>query len=377
MNNTIKKISAIGLSLTTAVCLSGATLALPTVALGATTAELQAQITALLAQIQALQAQLGTAQGTTSVPTITRDLTLGSTGDDVKTLQQFLNAQGYAVAASGVGSLGNETTTFGSLTKAALAKYQAAKGISPAAGYFGAKTRTYLSSIAATGTGTGTGTTGTTTTTTTTTAGTEGSFTVSIAASPAAATLSAGTKVPVYGIDIKVTGSDMTIDRLDLQLAVVAGAVTYNPSSFITKIYVLDGSTEVMSKSVSASDINQDAALAYWTRLTGLNFKVPVNTTKTLTIAFDTVTAIDNNRTVTINVYGVQGIRGVDTKGLNSYAALGTQRAQIFRTGGASVLTVSLNSSTPLTTIMLLMELMALIMSQCWQLTPRQLLTTP
>jgi len=132
------------------------------VAQGATVDELQAQIAALLAQIQSLQSQLGSAStggSSVSVPTITRDLTLGSTGADVKSLQVFLNAQGYTVASTGAGSPGNETTTFGSLTKAALAKFQAAKGISPAAGYFGAITRAKLSAMASTGGTTG-GTTG-------------------------------------------------------------------------------------------------------------------------------------------------------------------------------------------------------------------------
>jgi len=160
MSNTIKKISAVGLSLTVAVWLSGAALVLP-VAQGATIEELQAQISALLTQIQALQAQLGSATGSSSVsvPSITRDLTLGVKGADVKELQEFLNAQGYTVASSGAGSAGSETEYFGSLTKAALAKFQAAKGISPPAGYFGPITRSYLSSMAVgTGTGTGTGT---------------------------------------------------------------------------------------------------------------------------------------------------------------------------------------------------------------------------
>ena len=153
MSNTIKKISAIGLSLATAAWLSGAAMALP-VAQGATVDELQAQIAALLAQIQSLQSQLGSATtggSSVSVPTITRDLTLGSTGADVKSLQVFLNAQGYTVASTGAGSPGNETTTFGSLTKAALAKFQAAMGISPASGYFGSISRAKLSAMAAGG----------------------------------------------------------------------------------------------------------------------------------------------------------------------------------------------------------------------------------
>lgn len=69
------------------------------------------------------------------------NLTVGSLGSEVKMLQEFLNARGYTITNSGAGSPGNETTKFGALTKAALIKYQKAKGISPAAGYFGPKTR--------------------------------------------------------------------------------------------------------------------------------------------------------------------------------------------------------------------------------------------
>ncbi len=66
----------------------------------------------------------------------TRDLTIGSTGSDVAELQAFLVSKGYLVMPAGV-SMGY----FGSLTQAALASYQAASGIAPAAGYFGPITR--------------------------------------------------------------------------------------------------------------------------------------------------------------------------------------------------------------------------------------------
>ncbi|MEK7114111.1 MAG: peptidoglycan-binding protein [Patescibacteria group bacterium] len=69
------------------------------------------------------------------------NLTVGSLGSEVKALQMFLNSHGYTIANSGAGSPGKETTKFGGLTKAALIKYQKAKGITPAVGYFGAKTR--------------------------------------------------------------------------------------------------------------------------------------------------------------------------------------------------------------------------------------------
>ena len=70
-----------------------------------------------------------------------RDLTLGSTGADVKALQVFLNTKGFTVAQIGPGSKGQETSFFGPATMRALAQFQATRGIFPAQGYFGPKTR--------------------------------------------------------------------------------------------------------------------------------------------------------------------------------------------------------------------------------------------
>ncbi len=72
-----------------------------------------------------------------------RDLTLESRGEDVRALQLFLIAQEY---------LANDSATgyFGSLTQAALAAYQASKGIQPAVGYFGSLTRASLAQTSST-----------------------------------------------------------------------------------------------------------------------------------------------------------------------------------------------------------------------------------
>ena len=88
--------------------------------------------------------QLQTPQIPQTTYYFTRDLTLTSTGEDVRQLQIFLNASGYTVANTGAGSPGSETTYFGTLTRAALARYQAANGISPAVGYFGPITRAHI-----------------------------------------------------------------------------------------------------------------------------------------------------------------------------------------------------------------------------------------
>ena len=75
------------------------------------------------------------------------NLTLGSVGNEVKALQEYLNAHGYSVATSGAGSPRNETMRFGAATKTALIKFQRANGITPAVGYFGPKTRNFINNL--------------------------------------------------------------------------------------------------------------------------------------------------------------------------------------------------------------------------------------
>ena len=117
----------------------------------------------LTAQIEVLKTQLAALAGVPTpapagVPTpapasggvkctFTRSLFQGVSGDDVKCLQMVLNSAGYTIALSGAGSPGNETMFFGGLTKAAVAKWQAAAGVSPAAGYFGPLSRAKYDSM--------------------------------------------------------------------------------------------------------------------------------------------------------------------------------------------------------------------------------------
>src|SRR3989338_3237708 len=120
----------------------------PVIVGGATPSSNATVIAQLQAQVQALVAQLNILLAARGLPPVggsfTRDLEVGSTGDDVKALQAYLNTRGYVIASSGPGSSGNETTKFGGLTRAALVKLQKAAGITPAAGYFGPKTRAYV-----------------------------------------------------------------------------------------------------------------------------------------------------------------------------------------------------------------------------------------
>jgi hypothetical protein len=81
--------------------------------------------------------------GTPSSSNIIRNLKLRMNGDDVKSLQIYLNTHGYPVSATGPGSLNNETTFFGLKTKAAVMAFQKAHGLTPD-GIVGPKTRALM-----------------------------------------------------------------------------------------------------------------------------------------------------------------------------------------------------------------------------------------
>ncbi|MEK7510878.1 MAG: peptidoglycan-binding protein [Patescibacteria group bacterium] len=143
-NNTVARVAAVVAGL----ALVASSFAFAPAANAQSSASLEAQIAALMAQIAALQAQSG---GSASVnASFNRDLTIGSSGADVTALQNWLISKGFAIAAGATGY-------FGGQTQAALAKYQASVGITPAAGYFGPMTRAKVNASAGGSTGGSTG----------------------------------------------------------------------------------------------------------------------------------------------------------------------------------------------------------------------------
>ncbi len=126
--------------------------------------DLQKTIDELKARIEALTG--GSSAGGSSADvcpfTWTRDLRTGAVGADVKALQQFLNDdETTRVAATGVGSAGMETETFGPMTAAAVSKFQAkyrADILTPAGlvnptGFFGPGTRAKANALCVASTG--------------------------------------------------------------------------------------------------------------------------------------------------------------------------------------------------------------------------------
>ena len=91
---------------------------------------------------------------TTIIPTVgevlgvesfnfTLPIKLGSKGNEIMELQKFLNGHNFIIALTGPGSKGKETTTFGPMTKKALAKFQVANKLK-GDGVVGPTTRAFL-----------------------------------------------------------------------------------------------------------------------------------------------------------------------------------------------------------------------------------------
>lgn len=130
----------------TTVALSGVAAIVPLVAVADhTTAHtietLTAQIAALQVQLLALSA--GSAAPVAGKCSFTRSLTVGARGDDVTCLQNYLKGTGHFTYAGGA------TGYFGGVSKTAVAAWQSANSVSPAAGYFGTLSRAKYDSMVA------------------------------------------------------------------------------------------------------------------------------------------------------------------------------------------------------------------------------------
>ena len=138
-----------------------------------TVEDLTAQINSLLATIASLQAQLAgmtggsTTGGSSACYNFTQNHKMGQTGGDIMNIQKYMNANGFAVSATGAGSPGNETSYFGSRTKAAVVAWQNANaaavlapvGLSAGTGYWGSSSRAFANANCGSTTTPGTGTT--------------------------------------------------------------------------------------------------------------------------------------------------------------------------------------------------------------------------
>ena len=247
-------------------------------AMSATIAELQAQIADLLTLISSLQTQLsgmagggGTISGCT-ISSFDRSLKTGMSGDDVKCLQIVLNTDSATqVASSGVGSPGNETSYFGSLTTAAAIKFQekyaseilATYGLTSGTGYVGTTTRAKLNSLLSSGAGAGTGGTGEVGT----------AAVVSLAADTPAASQTAMNAQDVVFTKVKFSAgaNAYTVSSI----VVTRGGVAADTDVSAVKLY--DGVTQLGSTQALNTTTHKAS-------FSGLNWTIPAYSVKYLTI---------------------------------------------------------------------------------------------
>ncbi len=224
--------------------------------------------------------------------TFATNLELGDTGVDVLNLQKVLNMDtATQVAATGVGSTGEETEYFGGLTKAAVIKFQdkyasevlTPIGLTAGTGYVGAMTREKLNSMAvcdADDTGDDTGDDADDTEDDTAVTGTLEVVAVNEnVVSDGAYVNSGATGVPV--LEFTLTGSadtDVTVSSITVNHT--GGGATAD----VVTVYIYEGDTRLTTgRSLSASTKNAV--------FTGVNVAIPAGGSKTLTVKVDTLTS--------------------------------------------------------------------------------------
>jgi len=312
----------------------------------------------LLAQIAVLQSQLLALQGgSTPVPTgnvacsgvtFTRALTVGSTGSDVKCLQVLLNTNGYTLATTGAGSPGMETSYFGPITLTAVRAFQVSKGWTPA-NQVGPLTRGALNALIVTTPGTpvvpGV---------TPTTPGAEGSITVTKSVSPISGTqMNIGqTNVAVAAVDVKATGSDVVVNRVDINFTGISGSsCNVRPWTNISGVTISDGSTSKGIAVTAANTTEVTVGTTYSIRVEGLAMLVSKDTTKKITLSVDAASLPIGATTCTPTIqFGVNSVRGTDGAGISQTGPADALTASTFVivTGDTGTLTVSSNSDNPI-----------------------------
>ncbi|MBX4192421.1 peptidoglycan-binding protein, partial [Candidatus Parcubacteria bacterium] len=272
-----------------------------------------------------------TSGGAGACYTWTRDLQSGSTGADVTALQVFLNSNSATmVAASGAGSAGMETMTFGPATKAAVMKFQTANGISPAAGYFGPVTR---AAVAAKCSGGGS----TPSTPSGPLKGGEGELQINDTLGDVESSVDEGDNdTKVLGVEVEAKDSDVSINRVDVDFT-LSGTGSTRLTNYIDSVTLwLDGKKLA---TMDAGDVDKDSGDVYSFRFSGLNGVVREDDQANLYVSVDAVSNIDSGdsaKNIAVEI-PENGIRAVDGAGISdTYVDSGDNLTETFTVGESS-----------------------------------------
>jgi peptidoglycan hydrolase-like protein with peptidoglycan-binding domain len=274
-----------------------------------TVAELQAQIQLLMQQIAALSG------GASAGAAITSDLTVGSTGSQVVALQNALVAQGHLSMPAGV-----PMGYFGALTKAAVAKWQAANGL-PATGYFGPLSRARFNGSVATTPGTTTGgTVGTGTGSGSgviTTPGAEGDIAVTNAPVSNSTVFEGSDRAPLLAFKVEASGSDMALQRVRVDL----GTSNTLYRDVLDRIYLVDDGNRVLAAAdLNNSTVVRNASDEYEITLTGINSVVSRGSSRVYSIQADVSDQIDSSDLTSYTItLSENGVRAVDGAGIDAF----------------------------------------------------------
>jgi peptidoglycan hydrolase-like protein with peptidoglycan-binding domain len=202
---------------------------------------------------------------------------------------------------------------FGPLTQAAVAKWQAANGVMPAAGYWGPISRAKANTMA------GAPTTPTTPGSGISTPGVEGNLVVTETSADTDGEISSGQdKVGILGLELEADLSDIRVERIEVNL----GSDRDIYRDVADRIYVMHGSTVLASRDLNSSTVIENSDGDYIVTISGINLVVREGDEEVVVIALDAQSTIDSDQegsSFTVEI-PVDGVRGVDGAGINQYA---------------------------------------------------------
>jgi peptidoglycan hydrolase-like protein with peptidoglycan-binding domain len=360
-------------------------------------ADIQSEMDALEEMLADLAAELGTttedteeeATETVSVEGIPADFAFstpmgqGAEGVAVQYLQILLNADpATQVAASGVGSAGNETTYYGPATAAAVVKFQnkyasevlTPLGLTAGTGYFGnssiAKANALLGgeapvdptdpvedddimemlqeiaeAVAALQTRVDDLESGVT-------EGTEGTVETTTSPDVYSVTVKANQHKAVAKFDVEAKDSDLTVQRVNVSFDHATNMSKTNLRNIIDTVYLYYNGEEVGAVELTRDSLTEIDGTEYYVSFTGLNIEVAEDTTEAITVKVDAKNFVEEDgddlvgEDITVSIPG-EGLRALDTAGINQYNSTAANRDFAVSSGDLATITTSVSDDTP------------------------------